>query len=94
MVHLIGSNTTNGPPVLMTAVLDGDMMQYVANNGSVAPAFVLGRAGYDVWLNNNRGTRFSQKHIKYTIKDKEFWDFSWEEMGVHDTPAAISYVLN
>ena len=94
MVHLSINNSVEGPPVLMTAVLDGDMMQYIANENSVAPAFVLARAGYDVWMTNNRGTRFSQKHIKYTIKDKEFWDYSWEEMGVHDAPAAINYVLN
>ena len=43
----------------MHAALDCDMMEYVWNDPDVAPAFVLARGGYDVWLSNNRGTRFS-----------------------------------
>jgi len=38
------------------------MMQWVFNEPNVAPAFVLARKGYDVWLGNNRGNRFSQQH--------------------------------
>ena len=47
-----------------------------------------------MWLSNNRGTRFCQSHVNYTTREREFWDFSWEEMGVYDTPAVIDYVLN
>jgi len=28
-----------------------------------------------------------------TVKDKEFWDFSWQEMGLYDIPADIAYVV-
>jgi hypothetical protein len=74
--------------------LDSDMMQWVINTADQAPAFVLSREGYDVWLGNNRGARWSQSHLNYTTDQKEFWDFTWEEMGTHDTPTFINFILN
>mmetsp|Transcript_35516 Transcript_35516/g.54337 ORF Transcript_35516/g.54337 Transcript_35516/m.54337 type:complete len:88 (+) Transcript_35516:404-667(+) len=69
------------------------MMNWVFNRPEVAPAFVLARAGYDVWLGNNRGNRFSDTHTSLTTKDRDYWQFNWEEMGVYDTPAVIDYIL-
>lgn len=54
---------------------------------------VLAKAGYDVWLGNNRGTRFSDKHVSLKNTDKNFWNFTWEEMGTKDTPKVIDYIL-
>lgn len=69
------------------------MMQWVFNIPSQAPAFVLARAGYDVWLGNNRGNRWSDTHVSLSNKSKEYWEFDWEEMGTKDTPAVIDYIL-
>ena len=49
--------------------------------------------GYDIWLTNSRGTAYSNEHITYTVKDKEFWDFSFHEMGRFDVPANLNYIL-
>lgn len=32
-------------------------------------------------------------HIKYSPKEKEFWDFEFEQMGTYDQPAQINYIL-
>ena len=37
-------------------------------------AFVLADAGFDVWLGNYRGTRYSQRHQNLTVFDPEYWD--------------------
>jgi lysosomal acid lipase/cholesteryl ester hydrolase len=81
------------PAVLMHAALDCDMMEFVYNKPEDAPAFILARAGYDVWLGNNRGTKYSQKHETLSPKKREFWQFGWDEMGLYDTPAEMDYII-
>ena len=47
-------------------------------------AYVLANAGFDVWLGNNRGNKYSRRHAKATIHPdktpKEFFDFSFKEL--------------
>jgi len=89
---LTGGDDTPKPPVLLQHGLEADMMQWVYNRPSVAPALVLARAGYDVWLGNNRGTRWSDTHTTLDPKSKAYWMFDWEDMGTHDTPAVIEMI--
>lgn len=87
-----GKEDSSRLPVLMQHGIEADMMQWVYNEPSTAPAFVLARAGYDVWLGNARGNRFSQTHESLDSKKKAFWKFTWEEQGTKDTPAMIDYI--
>ena len=65
------------------------------NYNDTAPAFQLVRAGYDVWLGNQRGTKYSLEHTSLNYKrDKAYWEFSFTEMGEYDAPAQIDYVRN
>jgi len=88
-----GDAQTAKPAVLMMAGLECDMNFWTANLPSVAPPFVLVDQGYDVWLGNNRGTRYSNYHTSLSPKEAEYWRFSQEEMGLKDVPAFIDYVL-
>jgi len=56
--------------------------------------FVLADLGYDIWLANARGTTNSKKHVNLNATDREFWMFSWDEVGSRDLPAEIDYILN
>jgi hypothetical protein len=53
------SPTHTKPPILLMHGLGYDATQWVFNSPDVAPAFVLSRKGYDVWLGNSRGTSHS-----------------------------------
>lgn len=50
-------------------------------------------AGYDVWLGNARGNSWSRNHTKLDPDEKNFWNFSFHEIGVHDLPAMINFIL-
>uniref|UniRef100_A0A336M5V1 Lipase n=1 Tax=Culicoides sonorensis TaxID=179676 RepID=A0A336M5V1_CULSO len=62
-------------------------------NGNKSLAFALSSVGYDVWILHHRGTSFSNKHKTRSYDDESYWNFSFEEMGLNDIPAAIDYVL-
>jgi len=51
-------------------------------------------AGFDVWLGNTRGNRYSKKHVSLNATSKEFWDFSFQEMADYDLPSMIDFVLS
>ncbi|KAL2426464.1 putative lipase C16A3.12c [Exophiala dermatitidis] len=56
--------------------------------------FVLASQGYDVWLGNNRGNKYSKKSTRSSPTSPEFWNFSIDEFAFHDIPNTIDYVLN
>lgn len=56
-------------------------------------AFILADAGYDVWMGNARGNTHSRKHLYLSPKKKQFWQFSWHEIGQIDLPTMINFAL-
>ena len=83
------------PPVLLQHGVEDSSYQWITNSPDKAPAFVLARAGFDVWLGNNRGNHFSRKHEVFFSQENMFWELvDFEEMGVYDVPAQIDYILN
>jgi len=56
-------------------------------------AFQLVEAGYDVWLGNNRGNKYSKKHISYHPASREFWNFCLDEFALYDIPGTVDYIL-
>ncbi|EGV63199.1 cholesterol esterase [Yamadazyma tenuis] len=55
--------------------------------------FLLYDLGYDVWLGNNRGNKYCQKHT-FLRKPEDFWDFSIDEFAMFDIPNIIEYILD
>ena len=55
--------------------------------------FQLVERGYDVWLGNNRGNKYSKKNIHMAPTDTNFWNFSMDQFAFHDIPDSIGYIL-
>jgi lysosomal acid lipase/cholesteryl ester hydrolase len=90
VTHDSFANKTKAPVLFMHGV-DDSADCWIINEAESAPAFVAARSGYDVWLGNWRGNKYSRKHLTLDPNQnaKEFFDFSWTDMSKHDFPAFI-----
>ncbi|KAF2890007.1 hypothetical protein ILUMI_16166, partial [Ignelater luminosus] len=89
------NNYHKGAPVLIVPGVFESSADWV-NTGENSLGFILADRGYDVWLANYRGSRWSRKHIKLNpdVDKKEFWDWSFHDIGLYDLPAFIDYILH
>ena len=80
-----GNPGKSRPAIIMNHGLSGSGMHFLLE-GADSLAFFFAEAGFDVWLNNNRGTIFSRDH-KYLdrVSDAEqYFNFSLQDMGKYD----------
>jgi pimeloyl-ACP methyl ester carboxylesterase len=63
---------------------------WIVNKEENAPGFILANKGYDVWVGNTRGNRYSSPDLNPNIRD--FWNFTFDEMTSYDLPAAFTYI--
>ena len=56
--------------------------------------FLLVEQGYDVWLGNNRGNKYSKKCTHHSPAQNAFWNFSMDQFAFHDIPDSINYILS
>ena len=54
---------SRGPPVMLMHGLIDSSDAWVVND-DLSPAFILSRSGYDVWLANSRGNKYSKRHAR------------------------------
>jgi lysosomal acid lipase/cholesteryl ester hydrolase len=50
---------------------------------------LLANLGYDVWLGNARGNKYSQTHQRLGANDVNFWNFSLNELAMYDLPDTV-----
>lgn len=68
--------------------------QWIANSPELSLALRLHGLGYDVWMGNNRGNLYSNTHATMNPDhNKDYWSFSFSDMGRHDVPATVDYIL-
>jgi len=89
-----GTQIKNGLPVLILQHGNEDSSDtFVMNDEDKSLAFEMANQGYDIWLPNNRGNKYSTQHKTMSKYQKAFWDFSFQEMGEKDIPSCVKYIL-
>lgn len=61
-------------------------------SGSTSLAYQLANDGYQVFLGNVRGSKFSMNHRTFDAQSREFWRFSFDEIAMNDLPAIFDYI--
>jgi len=86
------SSNIKRQPVYMQPGIFCSSEVFLAGGTQKGAAYFLVNHGYDVWIANSRGTRYSLEHVKYKRSDPEFWNFTFEEHGLYDQPAIMDYI--
>ncbi|GLG98543.1 Lipase 1 [Gryllus bimaculatus] len=87
------AKTANPKPLYLQHGLMSSSDDWIITGPEKGFGYILADAGYDVWIGNSRGNKWSRRHLTLDPSKNKFWDFSWHEMGVYDLPAAIDYIL-
>ncbi|KAF9602363.1 hypothetical protein IFM89_027037 [Coptis chinensis] len=88
----VGGGGRNKPPVLLQHGVLVDGNTWLLNSPLQSLAFVLADSGFDVWIANTRGTRFSRTHATLDPAKPEYWNWSWDELAAHDLPTTLDFV--
>lgn len=81
------------PAIMMLHGLMDSSDSWIMNVKERAPAFVAAEAGYDVWVPNTRGNKYSRSHVKYQSDyDAEYWDHSFTDISKYDVPAFMEHI--
>mmetsp|Transcript_55942 Transcript_55942/g.63853 ORF Transcript_55942/g.63853 Transcript_55942/m.63853 type:complete len:444 (+) Transcript_55942:138-1469(+) len=86
-------NRKRTPMFLQHGLLDSSDT-FILNDEDKSIGFILANAGYDVWFGNVRGNKYCLQKTTSDYKDKDFWNFTWNEMANTDLPAMLSYVTD
>ncbi|GBP63056.1 Lipase 3 [Eumeta japonica] len=92
--HSKNKRIVSSKTVLLQHGLFASSADWILNGPGKGLAYVLADAGYDVWMANVRGNRYSREHTKYAKDTKSYWNFSWHDIALHDQPAIIEYIIN
>ena len=82
--RVFNSSHVNRKPIILQHGLLDDAFTWLTPTWKYTLVKLLTDVGYEVWLTNSRGNRYSYEHEVYTTRDKEYWAFSFHEMGVYD----------
>ncbi|XP_072948615.1 uncharacterized protein [Epargyreus clarus] len=89
--HLRGSKKYL-PILLFHGFADSSDTWIIRGNESMA--ITLANAGFDVWLGNVRGNKYSQGHLSLSIDlNPKYWNFTFHEHGIYDLATTIDLVL-
>ena len=92
-MHRLPRKNPRGFPVLILHGLLQASDYFLLDSRNQSLPFVLWDAGFDVWLGNNRGNKYSRRHLELRPDDPRFWEFSMDEMGRLDVPAMVEHML-
>ncbi|XP_075670736.1 triacylglycerol lipase 2-like [Castanea sativa] len=87
-----GKTPGKRPPVLLQHGLMMDGITWLLLPPDQSLTFLLADNGFDVWLANTGGSKYSRGHTSLSPNEPAYWDWSWDELVAYDLPATFQYV--
>ncbi|XP_015838585.1 gastric triacylglycerol lipase-like [Tribolium castaneum] len=84
-------NRKNKQPVVLEHGIFVDSGTWVFT-GNKSLAITLASMGYDVWLSNQRGTRYSRTHKTLNSAGYDYWLYSIDQVAANDIPTILEKV--
>lgn len=89
-----GDVQTKRPVVFLMHGLLGSSDDWLLMGPGRSLAYLLADLDYDVWMGNARGNKYSRRHVSKHPGQPDFWQFSNDEIALHDLPTMIDYTLS
>ncbi|RHN50612.1 putative triacylglycerol lipase [Medicago truncatula] len=84
--------TKKKEPVIVQHGVAVDGATWFLNSPKQNLPMILADNGFDVWVTNTRGTKYSRKHTSLDPSNKKYWDWSWDELVTDEMPAIFDFV--
>jgi pimeloyl-ACP methyl ester carboxylesterase len=96
MFRIRSEKTTGKASVMFFHGVIDSSDAWICNTVENSHAFFLADKGYDVWLPNARGNKYSRGHIKYNADyDSEYWNqVTVTKIAEFDLPSFIKFIKN
>ncbi|KAK2451428.1 triacylglycerol lipase [Trifolium repens] len=88
----VSGNMTKKEPVVVQHGVLVDGSTWFMNSPEQNLPMILADNGFDVWVVNARGTKFSRKHTSLDTSSEEYWAWSWDELVTDEMPAIFDFV--
>ncbi|KFK25651.1 hypothetical protein AALP_AA8G142000 [Arabis alpina] len=85
-------NPAKRQPVLIQHGILVDGISWLLNPADQNLPLILADQGFDVWMGNTRGTRFSKRHKYLNANQPAFWNWTWDELVSYDLPAMFDHI--
>jgi len=83
---------TKGVALFIHGLMDSSDSWLIQEDPRSIPLRLM-KEGYDVWLGNTRGNKYSNKHLFKNKDEPSFYNFGIDEMAMFDLPALINFAL-
>ncbi|KAK6637676.1 hypothetical protein RUM44_008098 [Polyplax serrata] len=88
-----GQSNPNLPPVLIQHGLLESSGSFLIIGPDDALPCLLADLGFDVWLGNSRGNKYSRGHVTLDPDEFEFWNYTYHEGALNDITTEIDFIL-